>query len=419
MVNTTSKNIHSTSWKYSLFLVLVLLFSNNFFEITNFKTSDFAIIILLFASVFLLIKYFKEITIKNLLWIISIILIPFILAITSSIQSYKLYEQPFLLGFRAQRNFVFYPLFFIIVLILKNKKKINFQTIYNIFLLYSWIQIMISFFQALVFPEFIFINNVVQNSDRIIPCRIYFDINILIISLITTAFFSFRNKRVTLKNFCFIICGLLYLILIAQGRVAIFSLIISLFILFLIFFNKKIFYSFFLYFSLFFFIFLILRPNIYVLFCSKFFWHDLIRSMGSSFYLSTIYKYPLFGGGFINSSWEPSFYGALMDKWVFTNDLGILGFIFQYGFFGFIYFLILYLYLFALVFKNRKDDKYMILFTIIIFNLVSSPTRSIMGIFPGLYAQVILGLFSKHNLFPKRNNKEENIIKETMIFNNY
>lgn len=41
------------------------------------------------------------------------------------------------------------------------------------------------------------------------------------------------------------------------------------------------------------------------------------------------------------------------------------------------------------------------------------------GIFPGLYAQVILSLFCKQNLFLKRNNEEVNIIKETMIFNNY
>ena len=70
-----------------------------------------------------------------------------------------------------------------------------------------------------------------------------------------------------------------------------------------------------------------------------------IRSIGKEYYREQLSKSPIIGRGYINTDWQPAYVGAGMNRQIYLNDNGLMGFTFVFGILGLIWFIVWFIML--------------------------------------------------------------------------
>lgn len=382
---------------HNIFLFLCLSLNINAFylvnsEKLNLKDINLILILIWFFLVILSIgfKVNKKVFINALLFIGGC----FILAITSTMQSRELYGQRFLLGFRAQRLWIIYPIIYFILHSLLKCKKISFKQIIQTIYFYCLIELVIGFVQFLIYDYVDF--TYVLTNDRYGKKRFYFDDIFLNFTIIYSVYLYMKgiNKRF---NFIYIILVILFHVIVMKGRMAFVTLLFTLFIMLFFFtkmkLNRKM-------------VFVILGLTIFVgvLFTSM--GKDIlytvlginvnqtssIRELGRKFYLETIHDHPILGGGYINTLWQPAYIGAKMDEGILIVDNGVFGFMFEYGLLGMFFLLCYYIFITKKAIYMYKKDKNSFYITYIIFSILGMYTLMKMGTIASLELPIFMTL---------------------------
>lgn len=374
------KNIHVNFWCLLLFFILAstcnfFYLLPSFYSAINLSSKDFSIVLILicFAFAFLYIVQTKALFTKIFLFIE---LGTFILAISSSYTAMIHWGQPLWYGIRAQRLNLIYPILFLTYYSLYKTKKVSFKQIVKVFYAFSFIELFLSFIQVFVTPHYIFMNIQISEGGRFgSPLRLYLEDSKYIIFF--CSFYSldkFIRNRDIVKNGLFVVSSLLLLAFIDQSRmlIACFVFAFAMFILFShINYKRKL-------------LWIIVSIVLFTLFLFTSFGASIIsllnktnyvdtseiRQIGRQFYLDTLRNNPLFGGGFVNTDWEPSVIGSRMNEYIFANDNGVFGFLFYYGLTGMLYVILLYAYLIKKAYVISKKTKDISLIIYILFSLI-------------------------------------------------
>lgn len=212
-----------------ILLYILILFNMSFFGIVKIS-SDVALIVDVLFILYVEIKYHK-VNIEgnyNFKWIIWAIL-P--LAIISSYQSYKLYGQDFMLGFRAQRNFIVIGLLYFPISKLIKLNKITKEDIEKMIYRIAIIDLIINFAFYLSKGNLTFLN---KNYDyRYGTMRLRVDcclVNLLFIITLNN-YLKGINK---IKNLIYTIVNLAYAMLVLKTRLLMVSYIAVLIVAFII-----------------------------------------------------------------------------------------------------------------------------------------------------------------------------------------
>lgn len=391
LLDSIKINIHC------ILLFIVLAFNINFFYLLDndvFHLKDLNIVIILvWVLTFLVSSRFK--INKKILINFSILFGGCILlAITSSIQSYMLYSQNFILGFRAQRLWIIYPIVYFILHSLLLRKKICIQQIVKVLYLFCFIELFIGFLQFLVYEHIDFTN--VMTTNRYGDYRFYFNDEILNLMLIYS-FIEYIRGKSKIFNLTYIFLALLFHLFITKGRMSFITLSMTLFLILFVFskisMNKKSKLMFF-----FFLIFLAIcftsmgKDIINVIFGVSENTTASIREQGRQFYIETIKKYPLLGGGYINTLWAPAFAGANMDQGIFIVDNGVFGFMFEYGLLGLFFLLLFYIFLIKKAVYVYKQTNNSFFIGYIIFSILGMYTLLKMGTTSSLETPIFMTL---------------------------
>lgn len=377
----------------SVFLFIILALNLNFFYLLDsdkFDFSNISLILILVWILYELIKYRFKIDRKILKITLISLFFTVVLTITSSIQSNKLYGQPIWYGIRPQRFWVIYPLLFAPLAMENSNGNLTFESLKKTLKTFAWILIFISFVQFLL-GDSVQLMHVLSN-ERYGNIRLYVDDTVVNICLFL-ACDDFNKRKKRSSNAIYIIAAVLFHLLITKSRMGILSIGVGLIFSFLVLqklSKQKLLYICFAFFA-------------FVVFLSSTVGEDIlammngtstqdtsgIRELGRQFYIETIKKYPLFGGGFISTLWPAAFHGAKFDEYIYIVDNGIFGFMFVYGLLGIFFLIIFYLMLIKQSYRIYRKNKETFFLSLIACELSGMYTLMKMG----TSSSVIIPLF--------------------------
>jgi hypothetical protein len=349
---------------------------NSFWSSSVFSLSDVNLLIIVLFCIITFIKI-NIVEKRPFQYKFAIIMLfPIVLAITSSLQSLYLYDQPFYLGFRAQRLWMASFLLYFPISTLLKEGEISIVGIKKLIYVLAVVELFLGTIQYYVSDSTIFMFSYVNNNDEGTRIVFYFNYEYLRLAF-CFALFDISKKKNIFKNLFFCAWILLYLQFVIESRMTLYTLLIAA-ILTLIIFSKLEKFKKIIIFSL-------LIVSFIAFSFTEVFQSNLsdvlnntgtlgIRSIGRSFYLSVLEMYPFLGGGFINTLWDAAYTGAKMDEYIFIVDNGIFGFAFEYGLIGAIWYVVLMYKCFkhSVIITNRnKDFSYLTLFLALTFSLIT------------------------------------------------
>ena len=365
---------------YCIMLFLILsayinffyIFSNSFKFLGLFEISelDWVIILLLFMLIFFTHFNFCLKNIPKIFLIIEIGL--FLLMLTSSYQSFHLYNQPLLYGVRAQREMIVLPILFLAYYYLYKLKKISKIQIIKTIYAFAIIEMIFGFWQYFLNTND-FLN--VYSDMRLGRYRYLFNVDFIVLTVIMSTFFALKKQNVVF-NIVYLLLGIMFIVVVVKWRMVfislIFSIVSSIFLFSRLSFKTKA-YSF----IAIFFAFTVLSQTpivkdiIDVVFNGAINNTSEIRKYGVEFYLGTLMDHPVLGGGFINILWGPSRERSLYNANVFWVDNGIFGYLFYFGGLGLCFIIILYYLLLKKTHKvlRKKNEPY--LFTYFLYTIIA------------------------------------------------
>ena len=164
---------------------------------------------------------------------IKVILILIIITVTSSIAGIKAYNQPFLLGFVAQRRWISCMLMFYPILSWLKRGKITVNGLKKMLYILATIYVTICILQYILVDVLIF--TFVPISSRYSDSRMYFDVSYLaIISAFALDDWLGTKKKLRLRySFLLVAIGFIYII-VTKGRMAVLALVGSIAICFML-----------------------------------------------------------------------------------------------------------------------------------------------------------------------------------------
>ena len=310
----------------------------------------------------------------------TLIILAVLLAITSSVMAYVNYEQPVLMGFRAQRSWLMAILMYFPLNQLIQSRKITASQLMKMIDAINFIYMAIIIAQFIAGPNHLFLN--VRNSIRYGSLRLAVAQSFLCISYFYHLHKLLTRKR-SLKSFIVIVITLFTVIFVNKGRASTILLVIpsALMILSSRMSKRKLALT----------SGMILIGGIFLsstfgtMFLDSIFGETstdsgtLIREVGRVFYMDRVLSSPLntlFGCGFANIDWPLTYIGIRYGEGITYNDNGIYGLIFYYGFFIVAWVVILTLRLMYDSWKNGQK--------IYVFMLLRS-LMGLMTLFPECY----------------------------------
>lgn len=326
-------------------IISVLLAGIIFFQLNAFYLIDnghfpiqFQDMAILFEIIFFIVAY-RRIDRNQRQEFNCLFFIPLILACTSAIMGYVRYQQPFFMGLRSQRAWIFsmlmyYPL-----------SKVIKEHRYSVQKLLKLIDIINFIYFILLFVQFVLGNKVVflkaSASQRYGSIRLYVTTSFMLISYSLHLWKILTRKRIKAVD-CFFVCSTLFTyFFITKARMAMVALIgataIVLFKQRLT--GRKLWMLSLAIVGLC--VFLNTNAGTEILQLAFGSGNSVtgndtsaIRDIGRAFYISELtssFKTLIFGCGFINIDWEPTLRAVRYSENIFTADNGIFGIVFMYG----------------------------------------------------------------------------------------
>lgn len=342
--------------KYNLDLILlyiIFIINISFFSLVD-LSDDIILLCNLFFIVYIEIKYYKQKSKSNYRFK-YIVLFTIILIITSSYQSLELYNQSLFLGIRPQRHFFVIMLLYFPFSKLLGLNKISKEDIIKMVYRIALIQLFIQIVYYISGGSLSFIN--LSYDYRYGEIRLRADsclINLLFVITVSN-FIKGKNRII---NLIYSVINVIYVMFMLKTRLLMVSYLGVLVVAFFIWkrdFAVKIMITF------------VAISIIPVILNTEIFQDTVeaileddpndIRAVGKAYYMDKLKENPILGRGYINIEWEPAYVAAGMNRKIYLNDNGILGFTFVFGGLGLVWFLVWYIKLIRcriLFAKKRK-----------------------------------------------------------------
>lgn len=382
-------------------LFLILAFNLDFFYLVDSKVinlNDINLIIILTWTLFSLIENRFKIDKKILKISIALFCLYGILVLTSSYQSHKLYGQPYSYGIRAQRNFIIFPLLFLPIANAYKAGKIELSQLKKVLFLVCTIEMIVGYLQFVLQNQVVFVHLYV--SERYDAQRFGFGTTLLGLVMQASLSDAIKGKN-KLKNYIFVIAAILFPVLVIRWRMVILQFLLSALVSFFIFqklSTKKLLLG-------------LIVIGVFMLFLSSTVGQDMIgllkgtntndtdsiRRLGREFYFETLRKYPLFGGGFINTLWLPAYVGAKFDQGILVVDNGAFGFSFVYGGLGLFLIFIMYIYLIKYSNKIYGKTRNQTYICYLVFTLCGFVTVTPLGMSSSIVLPILILLLYMEN----------------------
>lgn len=367
---------------YLLVIFFIIFLNEKCFYLLDLNSSLW-IYLLLIISIILIILNIKLI-LKNryrfILFIFTFLVLNFIEICMTTLK----FGQPFSLAL-ARYKYVFIFILYIPISVILKKFKIEKLKIMiiNLGTLLSILYII----QAMIYPKFILFNMYyMERANRI---RFYTGSYFIIISILLN--FSFLLHNFKKKYFFYLIIQIIMLIFVSQTRSSIAILFITFILTLLMYiknFNWKKISKILIVIGL---IIMVIMPYISALVNSI---NDSlfnknsdngsisIRIDAQKYMIDKIKENPLLGVGMYDNSYEEAGSITGSEYKYYVADVGIIGFIFQYGILGFLIFLYLWVKMIILTYKIYKQKKenslYYIMF--LLYNTMILPFNCILNI---------------------------------------
>lgn len=382
-------------------LFIILAFNLDFFYLvdsTVINLNDINLIIILTWTLFSLIENRFKIDKKILKITIALFCLYGILVLTSSYQSHKLYGQPYSYGIRAQRNLIIFPLLFLPIANAYKSGKFELNHLKKVLFLVCTIEMIVGYLQFVLQNQVVFVHLYV--SERYDAQRFGFGTTLLGLVMQASLSDAIKGKN-KLKNYIFVIAAILFPVLVIRWRMVILQFLLSALVSFFIFqklSTKKLLLGF-------------IVIGGFMLFLSSTVGQDMIgllkgtntndtdsiRRLGREFYFETLQKYPLFGGGFINTLWLPAYVGAKFDQGIFVVDNGAFGFSFVYGGLGLFLIFIMYIYLIKYSNKIYGKTRNQTYICYLVFTLCGFVTVTPLGMSSSIVLPILILLLYMEN----------------------
>lgn len=323
-----------------------------------FSIDDFSIILYILLYIVVFIKYIKFKKTKYLFkWIM---IFPIILAITSSYMGLKVYNQPFMLGFRPQRFFILtYLLYFPLKRMIHCNKK-NIEYIKRILIGIGFLELILYITQYFLINKVVFLN--MRISTRFGETRLPFE-SFLLLFLPFIFLNEILNKKNSKLNYFLLGLNLFYLIFVVKTRMVMLGVLSTLSVLIIIYKKgvKKIGVIVLLLFSLLIGINTPIGQSYINSLNSEYRDKDpnaQIRLEAQNFYITETAKTPFLGRGFVNTLFYDAVKISGYVKGYYFNDNGIIGFYYLYGLIGVMWVLIIFIKIFVKGYFLQKQRNY-------------------------------------------------------------
>lgn len=331
-------------------LFLIIFFQLNCFYLldeTNFpiKFSDIA---LLFEIAFFVLTYFWQNKRNTYNKYLVLFLLPLILACTSSLMAFIRYQQPFFMGFRAQRSWIAAMLMFFPLTKAISDNRMSIKEILKMIDGINIIYFAILFLQYILGDWVQFLHLIM--NERYGSIRLYASTSFIVISYAYHFCLFFRMKKINLSNLFFICSTIFVFLFITKSRMGMIALFLSSIIIVLkqkmtI---KKVFIIAFCFFAIA--LFLSSSPGQEILgliFKNNIVDNDTsgIRQIGREFYMSELVSSSstfIFGCGYINIDWPQTVIAVRYEEGIFIVDNGIFGNLYIYGFISLLWMVVVY-----------------------------------------------------------------------------
>lgn len=345
---------------YILFISIIILLNLHFFYLLDAEKFHLDDICILVEIVFALIAIYPSI--KRPKKKDCIMLLPFIMAITSAISAHISYNQPILLGLRPQRFWLMAMFMVFPIGRLIKRKKITYMNLFGVIDNIMCVYIVVVLAQYILSNYIIFMH--VYTYNRYGSIRLYVSTSLLTLSYFVQLEKIYRNNKLTLKSIYIIGGTLLIYLFVTKSRMGLFLLFVGTLVAVLI---KKG-----------------LTKRIAISICGAVVAIGLflttsygqimlnsfidksfesagteVRVVGRQFYKeilgSDVQKF-LFGAGYVNTQWGEAVTGSMMDykDRVSYDDNGWLGLMFYYGAIIIVWLVILHYILIKRAYKNKK-----------------------------------------------------------------
>lgn len=313
----------------------VYLVSESTFKIAGILSiDDFGLILYCLLYLIVFIKYINFNRTKySFKWIA---LFPIILAITSSYMGLKVYNQPFMLGFRPQRFFILTYLLYFPLKRMIDCNSDNIGYIKKLIVGFGFLELILYITQYFLINKIVFLN--MRISSRFGETRLPFESLLLLILPFVLLNEIFNKKH---NKLCYSLLGLnlFYLIFIVKTRMVVLG--VSLTIAFLIFIYKKgikkIGVVLFILVSIFIGLNTSIGQNYINALNSEYREKDpntQIRLEAQNFYITETAKTPFLGRGVVNTLYYDAVKISRYNRGYYFNDNGIIGFYYLYGLIG-------------------------------------------------------------------------------------
>ncbi len=379
------------------------------FGIGPINLSNFLLLFSISWCFYILYKYQKY---KNKYQNLTIIFVFTSLILTSTYQSYVLYGQSIYMGLNAQKFLLTSLILYFPIVKLLKMGKITLSDIKSVIYVSGIVQIIIYFVQYFIGPNHVFLN-VYYNTYLNGSMRIYGS-GMLVTFLFYFCINDFFNRVHRIRSLLMLALYFSYLILINQGRTALITAAATLIFGLIIWKTKSV-----------------QRIIIYVLllivitecFNSLYFQNVIstindpeqystytVRLDGQEFYHDVLKNHPILGGGYVNSDWLPAVQGSGMNLGYYTDDNGMYGFLFRYGWLGIVLPVLLFSTLIIGGIKQYKNINQYIVLLAVFKIFVGIMTNSAWFNGYDFFGSVLLLIFSCESSFNNSSKKYKEYI---------
>ena len=355
--------------KVYLFLLCVIIFlSQNCFYLWKtgngaIEATDICFVLCFFALLYILIKYFR--CVQSMRYKCEMLL-AVCMVFTSAVQSFRLYEQPFVKTILSQRMFLIYILMYFVTSVCIKKNFLNTESIKKMIFCMGGFCLVLYVVQFLLRDKLLFLD--VGVGVRYGRIRFYYQSLLLSILYFMQLNRFLNGKRRLFPAVCML--GVLFdIVYIQQYRLSFTGILLATSIgVVCCRYNRQ-------------------RKGIYLLIgfcaCIVIFNFDFIqealvsllsgsgtmevRMVGRQLYMERILQNPFLGGGYIDFNWDKSLEMSGYTQGIYLSDNGILAYIFMYGFPGLIWFLFVWGKTFYYSFQVLKRKNNVFYITLIIY----------------------------------------------------
>lgn len=382
---------------YIIPLFIIFFLDSQCFNLVKINYNDVCLIFSIILLLIVVLKFYRTIFAKWFHFLIPMLFL-LVLIVTSAMQAKILYNQPFILGIRPQRDFLKWICIYLSFVIMLRNKKINLKQIVTVLFIASYIRIALLIIQWILNPLGVNFLHIDLITERYGLPRFYVSIKLELFLVFYFAFKLFNREKMTslkkLSVYLFIFMILFTMLFITLSRMEVVSAIVGLLLLYFSTFRFtkistpiSIFCGIIL--TIVFFSTSLGEELLNLLLGNVDFDTAVIRDNGRNFYFDVIKDNLLFGGGMPNKLWDASVVGSGISKNYFYVDNGIFGFVFIYGIVGLIWIISLYCMIvyFSFCLHDKRKNIYL---SFLVFNIVGSYTLMPMGSY---YSNMMLVYF--------------------------